>query len=336
MIDLRSDTVTRPTPAMLKFMMKAKVGDDVFEDDFSVNELQRIAAHLFGMEAALFCPSGTMTNQIAIKAHTQPMDELICDEGSHIYRYEAGGISFNSGVSAKLLLGNRGRLNADDIASQIFPDNIHAPKTTLVCLENTTNRGGGACYNFSEIKKIAGLCKRHNLKLHLDGARLFNAIVAQNETPKQYGSVFDSISICLSKSLGAPVGSLLLGNQNFIYQARRIRKVFGGGMRQAGYMAAAGIFALQHHVDRLMEDHQHAKKVAEALGSCKAVKSVMSPETNILIFELRENKTAKNWIKKLEKEQVLFYFISPKSVRFVFHLDISKSQVQKLISLILS
>lgn len=336
MIDLRSDTVTRPTPQMLEAMMCASVGDDVFEDDPTVNELQEFASSMFGMEAALFCPSGTMTNQIAIKVHTQPMDEVICDEGAHIYRYEAGGIAFNSGVSAKLLLGDRGRLSSDIIADQIFPENIHAPKTTLVSLENTTNRGGGACYDFLEIEKIAALCKQKELKLHLDGARLFNALIAKNETPTAYGKVFDSISICLSKSLGAPVGSLLLGNKKFIHEAKRIRKVFGGGMRQAGYIAAAGLYALQHHVERLIEDHHHAKMVYEALQHHEAVKTILTPETNILIFEIKDNPAATALIKKLDAAQVGFYFIAPQKIRFVFHLDIKHEQVQELIQVLSS
>ncbi|HEY6063760.1 MAG TPA: GntG family PLP-dependent aldolase, partial [Chitinophagaceae bacterium] len=233
-IDFRSDTVTRPTPAMLEAMMKAKVGDDVFGEDPSINELEQLAAAMFGMEAALFCPSGTMTNQIAIKCHTQPGDEVICDESSHVYQYEGGGIAFNSGASVKLLPGNFGRITAEQVRNAIQPDDAHRPHSCLVSLENTSNRGGGSCYDFEEIKKIQIVCKENGLAFHLDGARLWNALVAKNETAKQYGEVFDSISICLSKSLGCPVGSLLLGKKLFIKKARRVRKVFGGGMRQAG------------------------------------------------------------------------------------------------------
>ena len=245
-IDLRSDTVTKPTPEMLDAMMHAKVGDDVFGEDPSINELQTKAANIFGMEAALFCPSGTMTNQIAIKCHTQPGDEVICDKLSHIYQYEGGGIAFNSGCSVKLLDGDRGTIMAEMVATSINNRNdAHKAYSSLVSLENTANRGGGSCYEFEEFYRIKKVCGENNLKLHLDGARLFNAIVAKNETPKDYGKIFDSISVCLSKSLGAPVGSVLIGTKEFIAKAKRIRKVFGGGMRQGGYLAAAGIFALR-------------------------------------------------------------------------------------------
>src|SRR5262245_1940729 len=235
LIDYRSDTVTKPTPGMMDAIMKAKVGDDVFGEDPSINELEALAANMFGMEASLFCPSGTMTNQIAIKCHTQPGDEVICDENAHAYQYEAGGMAFNSGAQAKLLPGNRGRISAEQVRAAINPDDEHKAHTSLVSLENTSNRGGGSCYDFEEIKRIAKVCKENNLKIHLDGARLFNALVAKNETPGQYGEIFDSISICLSKGLGCPVGSILIGNRDFIKKARRIRKVFGGSMRQAGY-----------------------------------------------------------------------------------------------------
>ncbi len=251
MIDFRSDTVTKPSPQMLECMFTAKVGDDVFGEDPSVNELESLAASMFGLEAGLFCPSGTMTNQIAIKAHTQPGDELICDKMSHIYQYEGGGIAFNSGCSVKLIDGDRGRITADQVKAAINPDDVHKPNTSLVSLENTANRGGGSCYNFTDIQEIKEVCLQNNLKLHLDGARIFNALIAKNETAKQYGEIFDTISICLSKGLGTPVGSVLLGPKDFIKKARRIRKVFGGGMRQAGFMAAAGIYALQNNIDRL-------------------------------------------------------------------------------------
>ena len=250
-IDLRSDTVTKPTPAMLKAMVSAKVGDDVFGEDPTINELERLSADMFGMEAGLFCPSGTMTNQIAIKCHTQPGDEVICDESAHVYQYEGGGIAFNSSASVKLLYGDRGRINAEQVKAAINPDDSHKSRTSLVCLENTSNRGGGSCYNFSEIKAIKKVCTENSLILHLDGARLWNALIAKKETPKQYGEVFDSVSICLSKGLGCPVGSVLVGNKDFIKKARRIRKVLGGGMRQAGVLAAAGIYGLQNNFDRL-------------------------------------------------------------------------------------
>ena len=266
MIDYRSDTVTRPTPAMQEAMRMAPLGDDVFGEDPSINQLEAKTAELFGMEAALFCPSGTMTNQIAIKCHTQPGDEVICDESSHIYQYEGGGIAFNAGASVRLLQGDRGRLRADLVKAAINPDDVHKPISRLVSLENTCNRGGGACYDFSEILNMSALCREQGLAFHLDGARLWNALVAKNETPLAYGQAFDSISVCLSKSLGCPVGSLLLGKKDFIRKARRIRKVFGGGMRQAGMLAAAGIYALDHHIDRLVVDHQHAQALADALA----------------------------------------------------------------------
>ncbi|MCP9032845.1 beta-eliminating lyase-related protein, partial [Klebsiella sp. SWET4] len=233
LIDFRSDTVTHPSPSMLEYMFKAKVGDDVFSEDPTVIGLENRMASLFKKEAGLFCPSGTMTNQIAIKAHTQPGDEVICDFLSHIYQYEGGGIAFNSGCSVRLLNGNRGRLTADLVQSAINnTEDVHKPFSSLVSLENTANRGGGSCYNFADIQGIKSVCLKNNLKLHLDGARIFNAIVAQGETPEQYGEIFDSISICLSKGLGTPIGSVLVGDQSFIKKARRIRKVFGGGMRQ--------------------------------------------------------------------------------------------------------
>ncbi|MBL7723511.1 MAG: aminotransferase class I/II-fold pyridoxal phosphate-dependent enzyme [Chitinophagaceae bacterium] len=331
MIDFRSDTVTKPTPGMMEAMMKARVGDDVFGEDPSINELEQIAADMFGMQAALFCPSGTMTNQIAIKCHTQPGDEVICDESSHVYQYEGGGIAFNSGASVKLLQGDRGRINADQVLSAIQPDDPHRAHSSLVSLENTSNRGGGSCYDFSEILKIQALCKEKNLSLHLDGARLWNALVAKKETPKKYGETFDSISICLSKSLGCPVGSLLLGKKDFIKKARRIRKVFGGGMRQAGFIAAAGIYALQNNIDRLSEDHHHASQIAGAISKKKFVKQTLPVETNIIIFELNDSISAPGLVAKLKEYDILGYAISPNRVRLVVHLDISKEMVNKTI-----
>lgn len=264
-VDFRSDTVTRPTPAMREAMFSAKLGDDVFGEDPSINELENLCANMFGMEAAIFCPSGTMTNQIAIKCHTQPGDELICDESSHIYQYEGGGIAFNSGASVKLLAGDRGRVKAEQVEKAIQPDDVHRPISRLVSLENTSNRGGGSCYEIKDLEEIKAICKKYGLSFHLDGARLWNALVAKGQTARQYGELFDSISVCLSKSLGCPVGSLLLGDTAFIKKARRVRKVFGGGMRQAGFMAAAGIYALKHNIERLEEDHRHAKMIGEAL-----------------------------------------------------------------------
>lgn len=331
-IDFRSDTVTKPTPAMKEAMMNAPVGDDVFGEDPSINELQNLAAEMFGMEAALFCPSGTMTNQIAIKCHTQPGDEVICDENAHVYQYEGGGIAFNSGASVKLLPGDLGRITAGQVLSVINPDDVHRAHSSLVCLENTSNRGGGSCYDYEEIKRIQKVCKDNNLKFHLDGARLFNALVLKNETPKQYGELFDSISICLSKSLGCPVGSLLLGKKDFIKKAKRVRKVFGGGMRQAGFLAAAGMYALKNNINRLSEDHAHARQIAEAISKKVFVKKILPVETNIIIFELNDSVSAPALVTKLKEFNILGYAISSSRVRLVIHLDISKEMVDKTIT----
>ncbi|OSZ77930.1 threonine aldolase [Chitinophagaceae bacterium IBVUCB2] len=331
MIDYRSDTVTQPTPAMLEAMMKAKTGDDVFGEDPSINELESITAGMFGMEAAIFCPSGTMTNQIAIKCHTQPGDEVICDESSHIYQYEGGGIAFNSGASVKLLHGDRGRITAEQVLAAINPDDPHRANTSLVSLENTSNRGGGSCYDMKEIKKIQALCKEKNLAFHLDGARLWNAMVAKKESAKQYGDAFDSISVCLSKSLGCPVGSLLIGKKELVKKARRIRKAFGGGMRQAGFIAAAGIYALENNIARLEEDHNHAKQIAAAIATKDFVKMVLPVETNIIIFELKDGMTAPDLVAQLKNSSILGYAISPNRVRLVTHLDINTAMVQKTI-----
>ncbi|HEU4904336.1 MAG TPA: GntG family PLP-dependent aldolase, partial [Flavisolibacter sp.] len=298
-IDYRSDTVTRPSAEMKAAMFAAPVGDDVFGEDPSINELERLAADMFGMEAALYCPSGTMTNQIAIKCHTQPGDEVICDVSSHIYQYEGGGIALNSGAQVKLINGDRGRITAEQVQDSINADDVHKARTSLVSLENTSNRGGGSCYDFEEIRRIRQVCDEHGLALHLDGARLFNAMVTKKESPKEYGEVFHSISICLSKSLGCPVGSLVLGTRDFIRKARRIRKVFGGGMRQAGYLAAAGIYALQNNIDRLDVDHQHAKQLAEALSRKEFVGTVLPVETNIVIFSVKDGYTPQSLVAKM-------------------------------------
>ena len=332
--DLRSDTFTKPSPAMLDAMFKAPVGDDVFGEDPSINKLEAMAAEMFGMQAALFCPSGTMTNQIAIKCHTQPGDEVICDKVSHVYIYEGGGIAFNSGCQVKALEGNRARITANQVLESINPDDVHKARTSLISLENTANRGGGSCYEFAEIELIKEVCLNNNLKFHLDGARLWNALVAKNETAKQYGDIFDSISICLSKGMGTPVGSLLLGKTDFIKQARRIRKVFGGGMRQAGYLAAAGIYALENNIDRLKEDHQHAKQIADALGKKDFIGSIMPVETNIIIFEVAGSYTPKSFCKELQQQNILCLPISETQVRMVTHLDITKEMLKDLISVI--
>jgi threonine aldolase len=319
---------------MMEAMMNAPVGDDVFGEDPSINELEALAANMFGMEASLFCPSGTMTNQIAIKCHTQPGDEVICDESAHVYQYEAGGIAFNSGSSVKLLTGDRGRISAGQVKLAINPDDNHKAHTSLVCVENTSNRGGGSCYDFAEIRNIQKVCTENNLRFHLDGARLFNALVEKKETSKQYGEVFDSISICLSKSLGCPVGSLLLGKKDFIKKARRIRKVFGGGMRQAGFLAAAGIYALQNNIERLTDDHVRAKQIGCALQKKNFVKLVLPVETNIIIIELDVSISAPAFVAKMKEESIIPYAIAPNRVRFVVHLDITDEMIGKTIEMI--
>ncbi len=335
MIDLRSDTVTKPTPAMLQAMMNAKLGDDVFGEDPTINELEEKAAGMFGMEAAIFCPSGTMTNQIAIKCHTQPGDEIICDQLSHIYQYEVGGIAFNSGCSVKLIEGNYGRINAEQVEAFINNKNdVHKPISKLVSLENTANRGGGSCYDFDDIKSIKKICEANELAFHLDGARLFNAIIAKKESAKQYGKVFDSISICLSKGLGAPVGSVLIGTKNFVTKARRVRKVFGGGMRQAGILAAAGIYALDNNIERLSQDHEHAKQLANALQQKDFVGEIFPVETNILIFEVHGKYTAAQLAEKFKEQNIFVIAISKTHVRMVTHLDITAEMVNNTIEII--
>ncbi|NHZ85608.1 MAG: aminotransferase class I/II-fold pyridoxal phosphate-dependent enzyme [Planctomycetia bacterium] len=328
MIDLRSDTVTKPTQGMLDAVLSASVGDDVFGDDPTVIKLQNMISDMFGMESAIYCPSGTMTNQIAINAHTNPGDEIICDRMSHIYNYEGGGIARNSGVSTRLLNGNRGRFKASDVAKNINPDDEHFPITSLVSIENTCNKGGGSIWNFEDIKEIAEVCKKHKLKLHLDGARLFNALIETNESPKDYGNVFDSISICLSKGLGAPIGSILLGSKEFINRARRVRKVFGGGMRQVGYLAAAGIFALENNTIRLKEDHKRAKTIENTLKSLPYVKSILPVDTNLMVFELEENMNANHFLKKLEENKILAIKTGHQLIRMVTHLDFNDDMLK--------
>lgn len=302
-IDLRSDTVTRPGKEMLECMMNSKVGDDVFGEDPAINELEKYSAELFGMEAGLFCPSGTMTNQIAIKLHTQPGDELLCDVNSHIYNYEGGGISFNSGVQAKLLSGNEGRLTVDLIEPAINGSFDWLTPTKLVSLENTVNRAGGSFYTVDQIKPIAALCKEKKLALHMDGARIFNALEVSGDSTQETGKLFDSISICLSKGLGAPVGSVLLGKKEFIQRGRRFRKVFGGGMRQAGFLAAAGMFALQNNRTRLKEDHVRAKTLEACLKKCDYVESVLPVYTNIVIFNIKKDKYTGEQFEKILAEK---------------------------------
>lgn len=316
---------------MLEAMITAKVGDDVFGDDPTVLELEEKAANMFGKEAATYCPSGTMTNQIAIKVHTKPGDELICEQGSHVYRYEGGGIGFNSGASVRLINGDRGRIIAQQVLENINPDDPHFPVSKLVVAENTANRGGGSCYEYAELKKISKVCKESNLAFHLDGARLFNALTETGESTKQIGDVFDSISICLSKGLGAPIGSLLIGNSDFIKQARRIRKVFGGAMRQAGYIAAAGIYALDNNVTRLSEDHKRAKIIGQTLESCTFVKEVLPIQTNIVVFKLIDTIKDSDFLETLKKKNILAIGFGPQTIRLVTHLDFSGSMLEELI-----
>jgi threonine aldolase len=334
MIEYRSDTFTKPTPEMLKAMCTAPVGDDVYGEDPTVNKLENTISQMFGMEAAIFCPSGTMTNQIAIKCHTQQGDEVICDKVSHVYIYEGGGIAFNSGCQVKTVDGDRGRITAEQVQEATNPIDIHKAPSRLVSLENTANRGGGSCYDFTDIQKIKEVCLTNNLNLHLDGARLFNAIVEKKESPKDYGEIFDSISICLSKGLGAPVGSVLLGSKEFIKKARRVRKVFGGGMRQAGFLAAAGIYAIENNIDRLAKDHLHAKQIADALLKKSFTGKMMPVETNIVIFEVINHYTAKSLAEEFKKYEILVTPISPTQIRMVLHLDVTEEMVRKTISVI--
>ena len=330
-IDLRSDTVTKPSELMLKAMMEAEVGDDVFKDDPTVNHLEKKAAELFGMESALFCPSGTMTNQLAIKVHCPPGSEVICNQDSHIYLYEGGGIALNAQSSVKTLPGDRGRIKAAQVADAINnPNDFHQPISRMVGLENTMNKGGGSIYNFDEILKIREVCDQNNLILHLDGARLFNALVETNETPADYGKVFDSISICLSKGLGCPVGSLLLGTESVIAKAKRFRKVMGGGWRQAGFLAAAGIYALDNNVERLKEDHKRAKKLGEMLMNKPFVKNIYPIETNIVIFELPTEILATDFVSTLAQEGIKCVPFGKHLVRFVTHLDFTDRHLEKV------
>jgi len=331
-IDLISDTVTKPTSKMLAAMMQAKVGDDVFKMDPTTIALQEKAAKLFGMEDALFFPSGTMANQTAIKLHTQPGDKLFCDKYAHVYNYEGGGAAFNSGVTCKLIDGNRGMFTAKQLEEAIAGGfDIHTPFASLVCIENTANKGGGACWDFAELEKIQKLSKENNLAFHLDGARLFNALVAKNETPKQYGKLFDTISICLSKGLGAPIGSILLGSKKEIAKALRIRKLLGGAMRQVGFLAAAGIYALDNHVERLAEDHKKAKEIGVVLESVSYVTKVAPIETNIVIFYVDEKIGADNFIEKMKTKNILLTPMGEGRIRIVTHLDYTDAMHQILL-----
>ena len=333
-IDLRSDTVTKPSLEMKDYMLDASLGDDVFQDDPTVRELEDQTARMFGHEAGLFCSSGTMTNQIALMVYLRPGDEVICSSEAHIYNYEGGGIARNSGASARLINRDSGIVFLDEIIDNINPDDIHYPVTNLVALENTINRGGGICYPISEIEKISKFCESKNIPLHLDGARLFNALVKTGVKTNYIGPLFNSISICFSKGLGAPVGSVLVGSKEFIHKARRVRKVIGGGMRQVGMLAAAGIYALENNIQRLTVDHQHADLLAEGLRNCSWIDKVMKVETNIVIGYMKEGFQNSNFVEKLQKLGVSIVSFGKGRIRMVTHLDVSKEDIDKVISLL--
>lgn len=333
-IDLRSDTVTRPTPGMLDAMFNAKVGDDVFGEDPTVKALEEKVAGLFGKEAGLYCPSGTMTNQIAVKVHTQPGEEIIMHKLSHVYYYEGGGIMMNSGASVCLLDGDRGRISPQDVLDHINPDDIHRPPTAMVEVENTMNKGGGAVYDNDNLAAISRICHENNLKFHLDGARIFNAMTVTGQSPLECGKMFDSISICLSKGLGAPVGSVLIGTTAFINKARRVRKVFGGGMRQAGYLAAAGIYALDNHVSRLKEDHQKAQTLSNVLSTLPWVDKVHDCQTNIVLFSVKAPLTAIPVVKQLEQAGLYGIDFDKMTIRLVTHLDFNEEMLSEAVQIL--
>ncbi|WGD34413.1 GntG family PLP-dependent aldolase [Olleya sp. YS] len=334
-IDLRSDTVTQPTTEMMEAIMQAKVGDDVYKEDETINVLEEKIAKQFGKSHALFFPSGTMANQTAIKLHTNPGDQVICDKYAHIYNYEGGGASFNSGVSCKLIDGHRGMFTAQQVIEAINPpDFYHSPLTKLVEIENTTNKGGGACWDFDEILKIKQVCKENNLGFHLDGARLWNALVAKNETTMQYGEVFDTISVCLSKGLGCPVGSVLVGDEAIMQHATRIRKILGGGMRQAGFLAAAGLYALEHNIDRLKDDHKKAKELGDTLAKASFIEKVEPIETNIVIFELNKKYSENTFLKLLSDKNVKIIGMGSNKLRLVTHMDYDDNQHNRVLDII--
>ncbi|MFH6769195.1 GntG family PLP-dependent aldolase [Gaetbulibacter aquiaggeris] len=333
-IDLRSDTVTKPTKYMLETMMQAQVGDDVFSEDPTVNQLEKRLAKMFGKSRAVFFPSGTMANQTAIKLHTNPGEQVICDKYAHIYNYESGGASFNSGVSCRLLDGHRGMFTASQVVEAINPDAFYYSQTSLVEIENTTNKGGGACWDFSEILKIKEVCKANNLGFHLDGARIWNALVVKKESPQQYGQVFDTISVCLSKGLGCPIGSVLIGDEGIMKNAIRIRKIFGGNMRQVGYLAAAGLYALENHIERLSEDHKKAKELEKLLSELSYIKVVEPVETNIVIFELNNTIKEADFTQKLKEHNILIISMGSNKLRIVTHLDYTDDMHEKVLKVL--
>lgn len=334
MINLSSDTVTKPTAAMLQAMWSAEVGDDVFKEDPTVNALEQKSAALFGMEAGLFCPSGTMANQIALKVHTRPLDEVICDEMSHIYQYEVGGYGFHSGIGVNLIRTPNGILSADQVKAAIKPRFDWLPISSLVVLENTCNKGGGSYYTLPQIQAIAEVCRESGLSLHIDGARIFNALIETGDAPAQIGALADSISVCFSKGLGAPVGSILLGKKDFIAEARRVRKAMGGGMRQVGYLAAAADYALNCHIDRLKIDHEHARILAAALAEMPVVEQIRPAHTNIVIFDVQAPHTAASFIAYLGENSVKASAFGPQTVRMVTHLDVSGSDIQTVVKVL--
>ncbi len=334
-INLISDTVTKPSKEMLDSMVNAEVGDDVFKEDPTVNELEHKIAKMFGMDSALFFPSGTMTNQTAIKLHTNPGDQLICDKYAHVYNYEGGGVSFNSGVSCKLIDGNRGMFNNEQLINAINPpDFYHSPKTSLVCIENTTNKGGGACWNIDELKLIKNTCLENNLSYHLDGARIWNAMIKMKQSPKDYGSLFDSISVCLSKGLGCPSGSVLIGSSDLIERALRIRKVLGGGMRQVGYLAACGIYALENNFLRLSKDHDRALEIEKNLNNLSFIKKVEPVETNIVIFEIESKINSDIFLNKLNEKGIKIISMGDNKLRIVTHLDYTEKMHQAFLEIL--
>ena len=336
-IDLRSDTVTKPTKGMLDTMLTAEVGDDVYKEDPSINALEQRLADMFGMDEALFFPTGSMANQAALKLHTNPGEQVICDKYAHIYNYEGGGASFNSGISCKLVDGHRGMFTAEQAETSINPpDFYHSPLTSLIAVENTTNKGGGACWDFEELKKLRQVATNHGLGYHLDGARLWNALIVTDQSPKQYGELFDTISVCLSKGLGCPMGSVLIGNNDLMQGAIRVRKILGGGMRQVGFAAAAGLYALDNHFERLAEDHKKAKEIGEVLSKNTSIEKVEPIETNILIFEIKSDVNETDFLNRLSEKGIQIIGMGSNKLRMVTHLNYSDAMHERLLQILVS